>query len=97
MSTLYIAEFSKLYSNPNGVAPMAAVPPLVQQTLAIGGSSVSSNAFNAATQFVRVHTDAACSINWGAAATSATMRMAANQTEYFSVSAGQTVSVITNS
>lgn len=95
MATLYIAESSE------GASGMALVPPIAEQTVAIGGSSTPSSAFNAATRFVRLHTDAICSIAFGTSptATATKMRMAADQTEYFSVPAGQSykVAVITNS
>lgn len=99
MATLYIAEFSKLYTNPNGVGQMGECPPLAEQTVSIGGSSTASAAFNAATSVIRIHTDAICSLAFGSAptASSVTMRLAANQTEYFGVAAGTKVAVITNS
>lgn len=93
MATLYLAEFAESDVN------SSKEPPIAEQTIAIGGSSVAcSNAFNARTRLIRVHTDAICSIAIGAAptATAAKRRMAANQTEYFSVEAGFKVAVITN-
>jgi hypothetical protein len=95
MATLYISEFA--YRGSVEGQPLAAVaktPPHAEQTVAIGGGSLASTAFNAATSVVRIHTDSVCSIAWtpaGAAvvaATTANMRLAANQTEYFAV--GQT-------
>ncbi len=99
MATLYIAEFSKLYTNPNGVGQMGVTPPLAQQTVAIGGSSLQSGALNAATTAVRLHADAICSVAFGTdpTATATTARMAAGQTEYFGVAGGTKVAVITNS
>ena len=100
MAVLYITEFANLTPTPNGVAAIAAQPPLAESTLAIG-TVVSSNPFNVATGVVRLHCDAICSIEFGATptATATTARMAANQTEYFGVpkGAGWKVSVITNS
>lgn len=51
------------------------------------------------TCLIRVHVDAICSIAFGKApvATTAMKRLAANQTEYFSVSPGDKLSVISNS
>ena len=99
MATLYVAEFSKLYTNPNGVGQMGQCPPLAEQTVAIGGGSLQTSAFNAVTTAVRVHADAICSIAFGAdpTASTTTMRMAAGQTEYFGVTGGTKVAVITNS
>ena len=100
MAVLYIAEFANLTPTPNGVAAIAAQPPLAEQVLAVG-SVVSSVAFQPATSVVRLHTDAICSIAFGATpvATTTKTRMAANQTEYFGVprGAGWSVSVVSNS
>lgn len=99
MATLFVAEFSKLFTEANGPGQMGQCPPIAQQTVAIGVTTASSSAFNNATRCIRVHTDAICSIAFGAAptATATTMRMAANQTEYFGVQAGDKIAVITNS
>ncbi len=97
MATLYITEFSALYAKSNQTGQMAICPPVAQQTVAIGVEAKSS-AFNAATNLIRVHTDAICSITIGTAPTATTsmMRMAASQTEYFAVAAGDKLSAITN-
>lgn len=101
MAVLYVTEFNNMGTSQNSqVMQMAAQPPLVEQTIAIGGVTAPSSAFNASTTFVRVHTDAICSIKFGTAptATSTTARMAAGTTEYFVVPQGQAykVAVITN-
>ncbi len=99
MAVLYITEYSILGVITGKSTAIAKAPPVAEQTVAIGGSSVASSAFNAATKFVRLHTDAICSVSFGSAptATATTMRMAANQTEYFAVSPSAKVAVITNS
>ncbi len=102
MATLYVSEFSQLVMVPNGLAAMAQQPPLQEQIIAIGSGSVALTfPFLPATKFVRLHTDAVCSVAIGAAptATATKSRMAANQTEYFGVpqNSGWTVAVITNS
>ena len=101
MATLYITEYSNSAISPGGQMQIPYEQPLAEQTIAIGGSSVQSNAFNAATQFVRLHTDAICSIEFGQnpTASSTTARMAASQTEYHGVPRGVAfkVAVITNS
>lgn len=94
MAVLYIAEFAKPAGGVN--ATVAPLPPIAEQTVAIGGSSTASSAFNAQTTLIRVHTDAICSISIGAAATSSKMRLAAGQTEYFVVTPSQILNVITN-
>ena len=93
MATLYVAEFGQ------SDWQVAVEPPLAEQTVAIGGSSVQcSNAFHASTRLIRVHTDAICSIAIGGdpTATSSKRRMAANATEYFGAQGGQKIAVITN-
>ena len=98
MATLYITEFNAIGGGSGFIVGAALQPPVAEQTVAIGGASVASSAFTANTLFVRLHTDAICSIEFGATpvATATTARMAANQTEYFNVVAGQKVAVITN-
>lgn len=97
MAVLYVTEFAKPAQGVN--ATVAPMPPLAEQTVAIGGSSTSSSAFSAQTNLIRVHTDAVCSIaiGGGPTATSSTMRLAAGQTEYFAVSPAHKIAVITNS
>jgi hypothetical protein len=99
MSTLYIAEYSSM-SMVQGPQAMPQEPPLVEQIVSIGGSSVQSSAFNAATRFVRLHCDSVCSVVFGVNPTAAltNCRMAANQTEYYGVpqGGGFQVAVIAN-
>lgn len=101
MAVLYITEFATIKVIPAGLhVQVADQPALAEQTVAIGGSSTQSSAFNATTRLVRIHTDAICSIEFGTnpTATATTARMAANTTEYFGVLGGGTykVAVITN-
>lgn len=97
MATLYITEFSALATKVTD-APIAQMPPVAEQTRSISGSSAQSSAFNAATRFVQLHTDAICSIAIGAnpTATTSTMRMPADTIIYFGVTAGDKVAAITN-
>lgn len=107
MATLYVTEFTGLGFAPlprqwgGGPAPAQAAPQpaAAEQTVAIGGSSAQSAAFGATTNYLRLHADAICSVKFGAnpTATAASARMAAGQTEYFIVSPGMKVAVITNS
>ena len=87
MSTVYIAEYVRTGLGPRGKIPVAEDGPIAQQTVAITGASVQSAALNAATTFVRVHTDAICSVAFGAnpTATTGNRRMAANTTDYFGI------------
>jgi hypothetical protein len=98
MATLYVTEFSKAGTNPNGTTQIAVMPPLAEQIVVVGAGSLSSAAFNAATTLIRVATDASCSIAIGTspAATTSKLRLAANTVEYFGVSAGDKIAVIAN-
>lgn len=95
MATLYITEY---LAGPRIGAQIAGPVPLVNQTVAIGGSSVQSSAFSKDTGIIRVHSDAICSILVGPnpTAVTTTARMAADQTEYFSVNQGDKIAVISN-
>jgi len=100
MSTLYVAEFFSIGGTGNFPVSGALQPPIHEQTVTIGGTSTQSTAFNANTSLIRVHTDSICSIEVGTnpTATTSTARMAANQTEYFSIPPGSSykIAVITN-
>ncbi|MGO4337885.1 hypothetical protein AB4037_23495 [Labrys sp. KB_33_2] len=103
MAKLYITEFGALGAsglNP-GIAMTAQVarqPPVNEQALAIGASSVPSEALDPSTVLVRLHADEACSILFGAdpTATADSARLAAGQTEYFGVRPGLKIAVISN-
>lgn len=108
MATLYISEYSHMAVAGSGMGPAFVgaqapqEPALVEQTVAISGTPASSSAFGGFTQFIRVHTDAICSIVFGLAGSSPSAattnkRLAANQTEFFGVSPGMLLSVISNS
>ena len=103
MASLFIAEFSMFgtikaptASGWGDSAPIPAVPPVAEQKITIGVTTQSA-AFNAATKMVRLHAEAACCVEFGAdpIATTDNMRLAAGQTEYFGVSPGQKLAVIT--
>lgn len=98
MAALYITEFNNVGQIGGLPQVAAAQPPVAEQTVAIGGGSLQSAAFNAATNLVRIHTDSVCSIEFGSnpTATATKARMAANTTEYFTTQPGQKVAVITN-
>lgn len=106
MATLYVSEYANVAavghtSGPAAVPGQAPLEPsLAEQTVTISGSHAESAAFNDKTTFIRVHTDAICSIAIGVSpvATTSMKRLAANQTEYFGVAAGYkfVISVITN-
>lgn len=104
MAVLYITEYARQAKDNRGQAINAGEEPaLAHQTVAIGAGSAQSANLNAKTRFVRVHTDAICSIKFGSNPTAVATeeRLAANQTEYFgvieeSVAAGLKIAVIQN-
>lgn len=97
MATLYISEFTL---GADAATQVARKPSLTKQTVAITASSVQSAPFSGDTKLVRVHTDAICSVSIAsvasAVATTGSMRMAADQTEYFEVIPGHCAAVISN-
>ena len=97
MAYLYISEYAVLASAQSGSAQVAAEPSLAVQKVDFSGGVAPSAAFNAQTKFIRLHTDATCSIRFGgSAATTSYPRMSAGQTEYFGVQPGSKLSVIAN-
>lgn len=98
MAKVYITEHTRPTIYQGGLLPVAYMPPLATQTVAIGGSTTQSSAFNAKTVMIAVHTDAICSIEIGSnpIATANSKRMAANTTEYFEVTPAHKIAVITN-
>jgi hypothetical protein len=104
MATLYVSEYRQIGQVPsaNSYVPATAQAPqepsVADQVVSISGSSTQSAVFGGYTQMIRVHTDAICSIVIGdnPIAASTNKRLAANQTEYFGVSPGQKIAVITN-
>ena len=75
-----------------------AMPPIVEQTVAIGVSHAESAAFSGKTLFLQVHCDVICSIAFGPApvATTSNQRLAANETRFVGVNRGDKLSVISN-
>lgn len=98
MAFLYVSEFNRTNVEVGSAAQIALCPPVVEQKLAIGATSVQSTAFNASTHFVRLKSDAICSVAWGTnpVATDANMHLSANVEAYFGVLPGMKLAVITN-
>lgn len=101
MAKVYITEYARQAKDNRGQPILAGEePPVATQTVAIGGASAQSAALNAKTAFVRIHTDAICSILMGTdpTATADSPRFGANQTEYFAVvpNTAMKAAVITN-
>lgn len=88
MPSLYITEYSNEGVDAQGrIMPAAVAPAITTQKVTIGASSAQSAALNEATTLVRLHTDGACHVLFGAnpTATNGNMRLAADTTEYISV------------
>lgn len=96
MAILYVTEYSDEGQTVRGMAPVAAVnATTVDQTPVTFGATTQSAAFASTTVLVRIHTNSICSIAFGTnpTATTSNKRMAADQTEYFSVPVGQSYKV----
>lgn len=96
MAFLYITEYAEVHLGLGGrQGQMPIEPPVAEQAISNTGGSTQSAAFNAKTRFVRIHTDTVCAVEFGTnptavpAGASGTGRMAAGQTEYRGVPAGQ--------
>lgn len=99
MAVVYITEYANLpLDAQNRVLHIAKEPGVTTQTVTIGGASAQSAAFNSLTRYIRVHVDAVCSIaiDSNPTATTSKARMAADTTEYFAVTPGHKLAVITN-
>jgi hypothetical protein len=104
MTKLYVTEYANvtLVNTPGGgAAQCGEEPALAEQVVDFSSGAAASAAFNAKTRFVRLHADSICSVKFGTApvATTASSRMAADQTEFRGVdrSGNATkVSAITN-
>lgn len=91
MSKLYVTEFVGADEKANTVTPAARVAGATDQPpLTISGTSAQSAAFGTGGSLVRLHTDVICCVAFGTnpTATTSSMRMAADSTEYFAVPAG---------
>ena len=98
MSKLYISEYSKVLTYGNKGIPVPIEPATEQTPVTISGTSAQGAAFAADTLIVRIHSDVVCSILFSANPTADVndKRMSAGDTEYFAVSPGDKVAVISN-
>ncbi len=101
MAKLYITEYANQPLVKTGqMGGMAQEPGSANgaSPITIAASHAESSAFGTYTKFIRVHTDAICSVKIGPAvtATANDARMAAGTTEYFGVRPGDILSVISN-
>src|SRR3981189_1231307 len=100
MAVLYLTELNAIGGGGNHPVSGGQWPPVTEQVVNITGASVQSAVLNNNTTLLRINVDAACSIAIGPnpIATVIKARLAANQTEYFSIprSLGYQVAVISN-
>ena len=88
MAKIYITELANITASDSGASmPVAALPGLAEQVVAVGSASAQSAAFNAATKFIRVVSDVPANIEVGLnpVATINTLYLAAGVPEYFGV------------
>ena len=100
MAIVDICEYEKLTQDALGSwVPTGREPATKFQQVVIGGGSLQSAVFGDTTRFVRVHVDAVARIQFGSNPTAAptTMRMAAGATEFFGVTPGHKLAVISSS
>lgn len=100
MAFLSVSEFQSItHANPSGFhaipAPMS--PAVVEQSVAIGGTTTTSAAFSNTTRFIQVNTDTVCVLAFnGGLPTQGIHRLGQNETRYYGVNAGGTISVMTS-
>jgi hypothetical protein len=97
--TVDVTEYQNLGMDANGARVAVGMEParVVQQITESGASTACGADFLDSTRFVRIHTTAAIRIAFGKTPTAAatSQRMAAGATEFFGVTPGLRVAVIT--
>lgn len=102
MANLFVSEYQSIGwvgSSHTQLIHAPSNPVVAEQHVAVGVSSASSEAFNAATKFVRVVSDTACNIAFGSTPSALTTEhfLPANAIEFYAVVAGTKIAVIANS
>lgn len=86
MASLRITEYEKMVEVSGGFRVAAGEEPAIAVQTVTFTTSTPSAAFNVRTKFVRIHTDAICSVVFGTNPTAvAGTRLTVGQTEYFGV------------
>lgn len=88
MANLNIIEFGMQgRDTANIIAPIAQLPALATQNVAIGGASAQSSALGANTGMIRLRSDVACAVLVGTNPTAliTSLMLDANSPEYFAV------------
>jgi len=95
-STCYVSEFAAVGDSLVQVAKQPASAD--QAPISVSGSSAQSAAFGSATRYVRLNCDVVVSFVFGSSPTATTnnARLPANAVEYFQVTGGQKLAVISN-
>lgn len=104
MATLYVTEYATLGVESGRGTPVWRGPKTATNNVDIAATSTRSAAFAAATNYIRIHADAICSVEIGGTTPTATntpqatasARMAAGQTEGYAVTPGDKLAVIVN-
>ncbi len=99
MATLCITEYAELPDQRGQMILIGKEPSIAVQKVAIGVASTQAVAFKAGTKFVRLNTDAACAFKMGAdptAVAATCSRMSAGATEFFGITKGHKLAVITS-
>jgi hypothetical protein len=96
VAKLYISEFTKVGGDAGSLVPVAMLPSMGNQVVAIGGASAQSAALRADTQYVRVIADVPASVLIGTnpTATVNSPLIGPYAAEYFAVTGGQKIAVI---
>lgn len=97
MAILDITEYAGLATTRDGTKVMAGQEPSVlNQQVAINGTSLQSLAFGETTHFIRLHCDTPCRVAIGSNPTASadSMRIGAGGTEYLGVMPGLKLAVI---
>lgn len=98
MAILYIQEYERIAGDQDGHLVQAGFEPALASQAVTFSTTTASAAFNAKTKFVRLYSDTACFVKFGASpsATTATdMPLAANMPEFFAVVNGHKVAAVT--
>ena len=96
MPTLYLTEFALSGRDANAISlPVAALPAITSQTLAISAASAASATLNPRTTLIRLHADANFSFvaDTAPVATVSHARVASGGAEYFSVPANSSLKI----
>jgi len=97
MAAITITEFRHFANDSfGGPAPAPLMPPLAEQVVAIGLTSVQSAAFSSSTTLIMVHADADCHLAFGDDPTAdATLhQMGSGETRFYGVVPGSKIAVI---